>query len=315
MQTYYFLQEMKVLIDGMRDKSILTLDGDYYAHSTIREWKNKMSTFKEYIIDDIPLSKINYDWYEEYRLYLLNKGYAKNSISVILSVLKAFIRRMHIKGKMKYNGTGIRTGSEITTAVFTTTDEIKKMLDLDLSDTPGFERIRDIYVCQCFLGLRVSDMKKFLSKAHLYLKTINGKRFFEVPTNKTGEIVAIPASKIVMDICTRRNFDFGKSLTQQQYHRDIRVVVKKAAIDREIIFKRTEGGAKIERGIMFSSKVGTHTARRTFATNAYLAGVPVLDIMKITGHRSFNSFYRYIRCENTAVALRLADHEFFNLDL
>lgn len=298
----------------MEQKTVLTPDDNFYKHMTINNLKSKINTFRKYLSNDIPLSNITYQWCEGYKLYLLHAGYARNSISNIFSVLKAFIKRMHLTDKMKYDGAGILTRPEITTAVFTSVDEIKKLLDINLSQTPGIERIRDIYVCQCFLGLRVGDMIKFVNKCLLYLKEINGVQIFEIPTNKTGEIVVIPASKIVLDICHRRNFDFGTKLTQQYYYQVMKQIIKMSDFDRPVIFIRTEGGERVNKEVMFSSLVGPQTASRSFATNSYLAGVPVLDIMKIPGNKSFNSFYRYIRCENTSIALRLSQHEFFNLD-
>jgi integrase len=42
-------------------------------------------------------------------------------------------------------------------------------------------------------------------------------------------------------------------------------------------------------------KLMTHTARRSFCTNMYLMGVPVLTIMAISGHRTEKSFRTYIK--------------------
>ena len=41
--------------------------------------------------------------------------------------------------------------------------------------------------------------------------------------------------------------------------------------------------------------IGTHTARRSFATNAYKAGIPSITIMAITGHRTETAFLKYIK--------------------
>jgi integrase len=41
--------------------------------------------------------------------------------------------------------------------------------------------------------------------------------------------------------------------------------------------------------------VTTHTARRSFATNLYRAGVPTRTIMAITGHQTEQAFRLYIR--------------------
>jgi len=41
--------------------------------------------------------------------------------------------------------------------------------------------------------------------------------------------------------------------------------------------------------------ITSHTCRRSFCTNEFLAGTPVELIMKISGHKSTKDFYGYIR--------------------
>ena len=74
-----------------------------------------------------------------------------------------------------------------------------------------------------------------------------------------------------------------------------------AGIDKNVIVTEYKGGKnkRTDTVKMKYELIGTHTARRTFATNMYLAGdVPVHSIMKITGHRSEKSFLQYIVLEN-----------------
>ena len=59
-------------------------------------------------------------------------------------------------------------------------------------------------------------------------------------------------------------------------------------------------------------EIRTHTARRSFATNAYLTGIPMRDIMQVTGHRSTESFLKYIRVTKLETAEKLKDHPFFS---
>ena len=58
--------------------------------------------------------------------------------------------------------------------------------------------------------------------------------------------------------------------------------------------------------------VSSHTARRSFATNAYKAGIPSIAIMKITGHKRESTFMRYIRVSERENAEMLKDAAFFN---
>lgn len=55
----------------------------------------------------------------------------------------------------------------------------------------------------------------------------------------------------------------------------------------------------------------SHTARRSFATNAVLDGMPIQIVMKFTGHKSEIEFLKYIRASGIEVASRFADHAFF----
>ena len=58
--------------------------------------------------------------------------------------------------------------------------------------------------------------------------------------------------------------------------------------------------------------IGTHTARRTGATLMYLAGIPIYDIMRVTGHKSVNTLEKYIRADKLEVAQKLRhSYEYF----
>lgn len=43
--------------------------------------------------------------------------------------------------------------------------------------------------------------------------------------------------------------------------------------------------------------VSSHTARRSFCTNEYLAGTPIDLIMAISGHKTEKAFKKYIKAD------------------
>jgi integrase len=73
----------------------------------------------------------------------------------------------------------------------------------------------------------------------------------------------------------------------------------------------TRGGVREEKCYEKCDMVTTHTARRSFATNAFKRNVPTLSIMQITGHHTESSFMRYIRIGKEENAMTLQVHEFF----
>src|ERR1700744_293905 len=84
--------------------------------------------------------------------------------------------------------------------------------------------------------------------------------------------------------------------------------------------KRKEQGAKGTQTVEFSYGKGnkmieekrpkgawitSHTARRSFCTNEFLAGTPVFLIMKIFGHKREKDFYKYIRVDPQEAAQKI----------
>jgi integrase len=53
--------------------------------------------------------------------------------------------------------------------------------------------------------------------------------------------------------------------------------------------------------------ITSHTCRRSFCTNEFLAGTPVELIMKISGHKSVKDFYKYIRITPEEAAQRIKE--------
>jgi hypothetical protein len=59
--------------------------------------------------------------------------------------------------------------------------------------------------------------------------------------------------------------------------------------------------------------LSTHTARRSFATNAYLSrSMQVYEIMNCTGHKSESSFLKYLKLDGMDHAKLAANSKFFN---
>jgi hypothetical protein len=85
----------------------------------------------------------------------------------------------------------------------------------------------------------------------------------------------------------------------------------KAKVNQLINIEQIHGGLKVSKSIPKHDLIKTHTARRTGATNMYLAGISTLDIMKITGHKTEREFLNYIRVSKEETAEMLTNHEYF----
>ena len=157
---------------------------------------------------------------------------------------------------------------------------------------PGYRRIRDIFVLNCYTGLRHSDWPKVTKD-----KIQDGKLY--VRTQKTNEPVIIPVKPLVKEILDKYESIYIPS--NQKTNDSLRWIGQKAQ-------EKKLGTGNYTKWL----EIRTHTARRSFATNAYLAGIPMRDIMQITGHRTTTSFLTYIRVTKIETAEKLKNHPFFS---
>lgn len=305
------------ITEDIKAGRLLTPSGDRYAYHTGNNYQTGTYRFRlwEQEKGTIFLEDISPAWAEQFTIFQMEKGYAKNSISGSLGRLKAVLKRLHGQGIGDFDGRGIRAPGELVTTVYSTMDDLQLLLDVDLSETAGFERVRDVYIIQCFVGLRFSDLRTFLKKPHDYIKVIGGRHYIEIKTRKTGAVIVIPLNKTAKFLLEKNNYNFNELFSEQYYNLSIKEIASRAGINDTVIFSRTEGGQRVDTPKNKSTIMSSHTARRTFATNAYLAGLRELDIMQVTGHKTTASFHRYIRCSNFESAIKIANHDFFQLEL
>ena len=86
-------------------------------------------------------------------------------------------------------------------------------------------------------------------------------------------------------------------------------------IKESIIIEKTRGGLKIKNTMNKAELIKTHTARRSGATNMYLAGIKTIDFMKITGHKTEKEFLKYIKVTKEQTAANLHADPYFNKHL
>jgi hypothetical protein len=74
----------------------------------------------------------------------------------------------------------------------------------------------------------------------------------------------------------------------------------------------TKGGKWIKKRVPKYDLVKTHTARRSFCTNYFLAGKPIQNIMLYSGHKTEKEFCKYVRVEKEQEALSVFKSGFFD---
>ena len=186
--------------------------------------------------------------------------------------------------------------------VYLSRTELTKIYELKLHRAAS--AVRDMFLIGCYTGLRYSDYSRLTPFNFVDSEII-------IRTKKTGAKVVIPVHPVVAAIVNKYNGVLPPIKTQQNFNYRLKTICRRAGINTPIAQEYIAGTELIKKKLEKWQLVSTHTARRSFATNAYLAGIPVFRIMLITGHKTEESFFRYIRIRKEENARELARHPFF----
>lgn len=276
--------------------------------------KNVIERYSKSINKKLRFEDITIDFRNDFVKYLKTakheKGdyYKPNTIARIFKNVKTWMRVAYDKGlthnnDFKKKAFGVQ--KEDADTVYLKEEEITQMYNTDLSTLPRLERVRDVFVIMCYMGIRYSD--------YLLLRKENilPSNLIQITTKKTKTPVKIPMHYRVKEIMEKYDGNFPPAPSNQKFNEYMSEVVIKSGLEREVVITETRGTMTSNKTIKLSTLVTAHTARRSCATNMFLAGVSTLSIMKITGHKSEKVFMKYIRVTQEENALKLKDHSFY----
>lgn len=245
------------------------------------------------------------DWYYDFmEFYIEERGANNNTFGKMIKTLKTFLNAATLQGQntnLVFKDKRFKVYQEEVMHIYLNENEIRKMLDLDLSNNEPRETVRDLFVIGCYTGLRFGDYKQINEK-----NIINNR--LRIKTQKTGKHVVIPFHPIVKQIIDRYDGKLPKAYCNAFINRELKYIAKDAGFKDMIIQTRTHGTKCKEKMYEKWELVSTHCARRSFATNLFKQGFPAISIMKITGHKSEKTFMRYIKVTEDEVATMLEEH-------
>lgn len=307
---------IKQFINAAMKGEILTNNGEQYKKGTIRTYLTFMLSIEAYEKEygTIYIDEVDILWVELYKAFLTQMNMSKNSIATNVAKLKAIMNRAHIAGVSYRSGFGFKAPREITSQVYMTWNDLKLLHNHEFVNE-GERRVRDIFIMHCFMGMRISDFMQFVKSPKNFIRNIDGKIFIEYYSQKTNIKSVVPMHVMVRKILERNNYDFGRKFSYQHYNYYLKILCEKAGLTETIRKVITKGGVRIESEKQKWEMVSSHTARRTFASLAELSKVNRPAIMKITGHKSENSFVSYIRISELESAMGVYEHDFFKVEL
>ena len=234
----------------------------------------------------------------DYVIYLRDTKELRNSsIGKQMGFLKWFLRWSKKKGYNNNNAFEVfkpKLKSTQKKVIFLTWAELTKLRDYPIPETKKhLDRVRDIFLFQCFTGLRYSDV--------FNLKQSDIKEnHIEITTIKTADNLIIELnnhSKAILNKYKNIPFENNKVLpviTNQKMNDYLKELAKLAEIDEPVRETYYKGNERIDAVTPKYALLGTHAGRRTFICNALSLGIPPQVVMKWTGHSDYKAMKPYI---------------------
>jgi len=276
-------------------------------NTTLKHLKN----YAEKKNRSLNFESINLMFYSNFTKYLSQDlEMSTNTIGKYIKTLKTFLNEATERGlnkNLEFRKSKFKTISEDIDTVYLSIDELKIIEEEDLRNKPNLEKVRDLFLLGCYTGLRFSDFSQIKQE-----NIIEEKSIIQIRTQKTKDKVSIPIHPVVKRILKRYSNAIPKAYTNQIMNKYIKDIVELCEIDTPTELTTTKSGVTQKISIPKYKLITTHTARRSFATNCYLADIPSISIMKITGHKTEKSFLKYIKVTQEQNADKLLNHSFFN---
>lgn len=279
--------------------------------ATIKVYKTTrkhLETYEKKARRTLDFKDVDLSFYDKFVAFLVDDlAINLNSRSKYISTVSAFMNEAFERGYHENQSfKKFKAPRKPAHNIYLGEQEISKIYELNLGTTQGLDKVRDLFVIGCYTGLRFSDYTKLETGA------INAEQgILTIHTRKTEEVVSIPLHYRVKEILAKYSNTLPESISNQKTNSALKKIGELAGlVDKESVVS-FEGGKRIITPTERYKLIKTHTARRSFATNAYLAKVPVLAIMKITGHKTEREFMKYIKVSSQENAISLTEHAFF----
>ena len=208
---------------------------------------------------------------------------------------------------VEYQRKSFKALTEKVDNVYLSEAEIKKIYELDLSGFTNLEIIRDVFLCGCYTAQRFSDYSRITKDM---ISEDSGRKVVKLTQQKTGEQVIIPIRPELETILKKYDYTLPHTW-EQKVNEHIKDIAKLAGIKEKVSYEEKKGGISVKQSLPKNQLIKTHTARRSGCTNMYLAGVPTIGIMKISGHKTEREFLKYIKISKQQNADILSNHPYF----
>lgn len=290
-----------------------------FSAGTVRGYRttlNRLREFEQQWRKRITWQSIDLDFAGDLREWMYAKGLSTNYVHKVISRIRAWVNEAKERGievNPAYESKRFQVKQERVDDIYLTVEELAELYHLSLTEGDPKAWARDLFLLGAFTGLRFSDFTRIAPE---HISQVDGNEVIQIATQKTGQRVTIPVHPFVRGILERHGGRAPRKRSNQKMNQYLKEVCKLTQWGSEpVMVMKNKGGVRVAVRREKWELVATHTARRSFATNAYKSGVPSITIMAITGHKTEKEFLRYVKVSSEEHAKIMAGNDFFRRGL
>ena len=239
-------------------------------------------TWSGYRFDEATFDRVVFGRLVQYML--LNQKMADATINQHVKWLRAFLKCTYPSKDVSWMRYLMLTVEEEVIAL--TEAELKYLIDAELGG--WLETTRDLFVFLATTGMRFSDSQLF------HPHWVTEEKILEFTQLKTGGKAYPPLYEASRRVLMRYN-GIPPQISNQKFNDHLKELFKELKMNRPVTIQTVSGRVVCREIFPLYSVISSHTARRTFITMCLMKGMPIQDVMKMSGHSDYKSMKPYIR--------------------
>lgn len=304
------IADFKEIIEGMKNGKVLTpgRNKKRYKPATIRNYEERCLPKLELFFKENKVApsydSVTLQLYYQFISWCHTLDLSDNSIGTYIKCWRRMGQVAMSLGKhnnLIFENEEFAILKEDTDDIYLDEIKIKALTDLKLIG--GYEVARDWFVLDCYLGLRVSDLRR------VTMADFAGE-YFQFVNQKTGAQVAIKINRIVRAIIKKWE-GLPLAISDVKLNECIKEVAKSAKLKKKFIYKITKGGTLVTETLEEWQMVSSHTCRRSFITNLLKMGFAHAHVMKLAGIKRYETLMKYFKQSAEDVAEETGKNDFF----
>lgn len=259
--------------------------------------RNLREFVKDKGLQDMPISTITEELFEEYRFFLKKRGLKGTTINNNLCWLSRLMFRAVSKRIIRCNPfEHAKYEKEEKKIRFLQKSDVAKLMAMTMNDREA-ELARLMFVFSCFTGLAIADMEQLQYK-HIQTAA-DGQKYIRKERQKTKVEFVVPLHPIAEAIINHCRKKQENNEEWQAVKEKGDSLVFHSDCSRSVMGKNL---CIVGKACGIRQSLSYHMARHTFGTMSLSAGIPIESIAKMMGHASISSTQIYAQVTDKKIS-------------